>query len=351
MAYDPQVVQAIARYWKKKYGSDGVKPWERRLGRSGYATGIVESGLRNLGYGHADSQGWRQERQMYYDNPTNINASVRRYFQEAEPFARQGQNVQSIAQNAQQSAFPSRYGDVRGEAIRLFRKHALGGKAGAVPDQKAGDFNMPRMPGKAEEGSKYERLMETFARLNQAANPQQTQQTGLTGVGATLGDLQDDTANLIRQNAEFIANLRKNSVDVETYNKKARTEGQVKEGKDGKVHGGGGWGGSKGIAYAATQDLPRGSQKRATQNTASGGVSDHWVGSKDSYAIDVPAVGKTGSEYARTMAKRLGIKDWSPGTYTVHVIKAAGGKQYRVQLLWQVEGHYDHVHIGVKRVR
>ena len=47
-------------------------------------TGLVESDFRNLSYGDADSQGWRQERSMYYPNPTNVKASARRYFEEAK---------------------------------------------------------------------------------------------------------------------------------------------------------------------------------------------------------------------------------------------------------------------------
>lgn len=209
MAYDPRVVQAIARYARKHYAGGGWKPWEKKLGRSAYATGIVESGLRNLGYGDADSQGWRQERAQYYDNPRNVNASVARYFQEAEPFARQGQNVQNIAQNAQQSAFPSRYGDVRGEAIRLFRKNILKGGGGGEfnpGDRRAGEFNMPRMPGQIEGSSRYERLLETFNRMNEAANPQQQQED--PNAPNYLSKLQDDTSSMLEQNSQLIQHLR-----------------------------------------------------------------------------------------------------------------------------------------------
>lgn len=45
-------------------------------------TGIVESGLRNLPGGDADSAGWRQERASLYKDPQNLDASVDRFFKE-----------------------------------------------------------------------------------------------------------------------------------------------------------------------------------------------------------------------------------------------------------------------------
>lgn len=47
-------------------------------------TGAVESNFRNLNYGDADSKGWRQERQRYYKNPTNVDASIDRFYNEAK---------------------------------------------------------------------------------------------------------------------------------------------------------------------------------------------------------------------------------------------------------------------------
>ncbi len=45
-------------------------------------TGLVEAGLTNPSYGDADSEGWRQERKSLYPDPTNLDASVDRFFQE-----------------------------------------------------------------------------------------------------------------------------------------------------------------------------------------------------------------------------------------------------------------------------
>ena len=209
MAYDPKVVKTLARIWRKRYAGGGIKPWERKLGKSSYATGIVESGLRNLGYGHADSEGWRQERRQFYDNPQNVVAATKRYFNEAEPFAKRGLSLGAIAQGAQQSAFPSRYAEQQGEAARLFRKHMRGGGSsnnlGARTSQDKEQFDMPRTAASGGKGDRLERLWETFGRLNEAANPQPE---GESGDQDYLTRLQDDTAQMLEENRELIDKLR-----------------------------------------------------------------------------------------------------------------------------------------------
>ena len=124
-------------------------------------------------------------------------------------------------------------------------------------------------------------------------------------------------------------------------------------GGSGKINAGRGWGGSQGVASAAIQTArrmgaPITSRKRSTRNTASGNVSDHYVGSKNAYAVDIAARGANGDRIARAVARQYGMQN-RPGTYNNKIIKA-GGKRYRVQLLWKVAGHFDHVHVGVKRV-
>jgi Transglycosylase SLT domain len=117
----------------------------------------------------------------------------------------------------------------------------------------------------------------------------------------------------------------------------------------------GAWGGSQKFAKAlARLGEPYGcvpfSEKRERQYTASGGISDHWVGSSDAYAVDIDSVGCTmtypGGEAdrtARAIAAALGM-DGHTGTITV--VRGA----YRFQLLWQTADHYDHIHLGVKLI-
>jgi hypothetical protein len=45
-------------------------------------TGLVESNLSNPRGGDADSAGWRQERSSLYKDPTNLDASIHRFFSE-----------------------------------------------------------------------------------------------------------------------------------------------------------------------------------------------------------------------------------------------------------------------------
>lgn len=74
-------------------------------------TGLVESGFKNLGYGDADSEGWRQERSMYYPNPRNVGASADRFFDELKTDAgtQTASSAGLMAQAAQGSAYPERY--------------------------------------------------------------------------------------------------------------------------------------------------------------------------------------------------------------------------------------------------
>ena len=92
------------------------------------------------------------------------------------------------------------------------------------------------------------------------------------------------------------------------------------------------------------------SEKRPRQYTRSGGVSDHWIGSRHAYAVDIDSAtctmaypGGDADRTARAIAATLGLPSH---TGLQSVTRGA----YRFQLLWQVEDHYDHVHIGVARV-
>src|ERR1044072_8874805 len=78
MAYTSEQRQVLNRI--KSIGQRvGATPKEIK---AAIETGLVESGLRNLPGGDADSAGWRQERARLYKNPTNLDASIHRFFQE-----------------------------------------------------------------------------------------------------------------------------------------------------------------------------------------------------------------------------------------------------------------------------
>lgn len=91
-------------------------------------TGLVESGFRNLPGGDADSEGWRQERRMYYPNPRNVKASANRFFAEtASVPGASAPTAGALAQAVQRSAFPDRYSERRPEANAIVKAFERGG--------------------------------------------------------------------------------------------------------------------------------------------------------------------------------------------------------------------------------
>lgn len=116
---------------------------------------------------------------------------------------------------------------------------------------------------------------------------------------------------------------------------------------------GGAWEGSQPIAqHIAGIGLGFGltvaSEKRDRKMTASGGVSDHWVGSKNAYAYDIAGSVQNMDRAASAILRQLGIR-WNGGSIVRNITR--GG--YRLQILYRTNvggNHYDHIHIGVRRV-
>lgn len=109
---------------------------------------------------------------------------------------------------------------------------------------------------------------------------------------------------------------------------------------------GGGWGGSqapvnRAIAIARSQGLTITSQKRSWGNPG----SDHHTGQRSSYAADMSNGSAPTPQMDRTaahIARRLGRPGWTGGYLTVRCGRV------RAQLIWRVEGHFNHVHFGVR---
>jgi peptidoglycan hydrolase-like protein with peptidoglycan-binding domain len=122
------------------------------------------------------------------------------------------------------------------------------------------------------------------------------------------------------------------------------------------IHGGRGWGGSEGVADTAKQiarafGAPVTSEKRNYADTIRVGSntgSDHYTGNTNAYAVDFGISGARGDQLARQIADAYGIPRSNLGTYN-HTYVTIDGQRYRLQLLWRVEGHYDHVHLGIRR--
>ena len=113
------------------------------------------------------------------------------------------------------------------------------------------------------------------------------------------------------------------------------------------------WFGSKPLALAVAEasGLPITSEKRQRKYTASGGISDHWVGSTHSYATDLGTSGSAGDRAYRKVMDYLADRYNQPALARTNSGAwrnfNLGG--YRYQVGWRVPGHYDHIHVGVEQ--
>lgn len=130
----------------------------RKYVKAALETGIVESGLRNLSYGDADSAGWRQERRSLYPNPTNVRASVRRFYQEAAQHDAPGKPARHLAADVQRPRedLRGRYGQVADQAEAILRGAPTGRGGGGTRVQpgRPSVFNMERRTSFDEAGFK-----------------------------------------------------------------------------------------------------------------------------------------------------------------------------------------------------
>jgi hypothetical protein len=119
----------------------------------------------------------------------------------------------------------------------------------------------------------------------------------------------------------------------------------------GPVRAGGGWGGSLGIVNSLTSSLGLSStsEKRDRRSTSSGGVSDHWTGSKTAFARDLGGSVGAMDSAAMRLARSLGIS-YRKGQPLVATVTRNG---YRIQVLYRTNvggNHFDHIHVGARRL-
>lgn len=91
------------------------------------------------------------------------------------------------------------------------------------------------------------------------------------------------------------------------------------------------------------------SRKRAANHplSISNPGSDHNTRNKLSYAIDFATF--KGAPVARAVGRQLGIRHVVIGSYQRYTVHQFGAT-YSVQLLWAVQGHYDHEHTGARLI-
>ena len=111
------------------------------------------------------------------------------------------------------------------------------------------------------------------------------------------------------------------------------------------------WGGSQSVANSLSRalSLRATSEKRSRRGTASGGVSDHWTGSKQSFAKDLGGTVEQMDAAAVQLARELGIRGYKKGQRLEATVNRGG---HRIQVLYRTNtggNHFDHIHLGVRR--
>jgi hypothetical protein len=74
-------------------------------------------------------------------------------------------------------------------------------------------------------------------------------------------------------------------------------------------------------------------------------MSDHYQGNSDAYAIDLSVKGQEGDQLLAHIMKKFGYPKYRGGSWFNVTL---GG--YRYQIGWRVANHFDHIHIGVKKI-
>jgi hypothetical protein len=347
-------------------------------------TGIVESGFRNLPGGDADSQGWRQERASLYSNPTNVQASARRFFQEAKQFNRPGISAGELAARVQRPAaqYRGRYSQVRGQARSLLGQAGGGGGGGSTDSggttQQGGttsapDFGSqqsalpliqaltqsqaagpPSVSVQAPSFSAQAVLPEGFGTVSGGGGPAPGPDIGsLAAAIKTLGgDVPQATAGSqdtpatdsptrdvsgnypgLKGGVKFNPNADRPGVKTQAITKEFLSR----------------------VAGFSHRTISVGTGTNHNQMTTSGNVSDHWTG----HAADLPMPvdSKIGDLTAAHALEAAGVP-WSQayrmaqkgGVFNV-TPKKGQFKGHRVQVLWKTMvggNHHNHVHVGIR---
>jgi hypothetical protein len=339
----------------------------RTLRLAAYETGLTESNLLNLGYGDGSSVNWRQETASSYPNVDrmDLRGSVDRFFDEAEAAYSEGIKPGVLSQAVQRSAFPGRYAEHREQALDLLAATRRIDWPGGV--SSGGSSRGPGVSPRIERDAvQAEAGMSALMRaLNAASEPAPIQGAPLAAPAfsaaptlpsgyqapASSGGPAPPKPEL----SELMALVQPGS---------GLPESRLVPGENGALRGGGGGGrssskslsgidiapdgnhGAMQLAKWAAGDFYTSGERTPENNAAVGGsaTSDHLTTNRWASAADM----KYG--VGRQVARRLGLRNWKPGTYDRHII-TVDGRRYSVQLLEDVEGHYTHTHLGIQRVR
>lgn len=156
--------------------------------RAAVQTGLVESNLTNPSGGDADSAGWRQERASLYPDPTNLQASARRFRQEFEQQYDPGEHSYDVAAQVQRprADLRGRYRDVAGQAASILQQYGGGGGAPASSSASGAPATTPDLGG----GTDSSALLALLGQ--QSGQPRPSSSTPLPAPAATAGPAMPD---------------------------------------------------------------------------------------------------------------------------------------------------------------
>jgi predicted secreted protein len=280
--------------------------------RAAVQTGIVESGLRNLNYGDADSQGWRQERASLYKDPTNIKASVRRFREEFQQHYDPGEASYEVAAQVQRPAeqYRGRYKDVAAEAEKILAgQPTVQGAPAGVP---AGP-SYKTVPG-VDRSADRQALRINY--LSERGKP-----GALLELGAGLQDAQDtpDRQVEVPGSPKRVAS--------------SKPRGSAPKGLRSAIDGFDGLVGKYGAPITAKQE----------PGHATGG--DHDPAVKGASARDIGGDEATREKIFKDLTRRLGVKGAVYKGADINVTR--GGVRY--QIISRDHGSGPHLHVGFRR--
>jgi len=116
----------------------------------------------------------------------------------------------------------------------------------------------------------------------------------------------------------------------------------------------GNWGGSMGralwFAKIAKEYMGKNivsSQKRTRKLTRNQNISDHYINTDGSYAVDLSVTGPKGDQLLKHIMSVFAngkYDDYKGGSWFNKIIDG-----YRYQIGWRVTDHYNHIHVGVRK--
>lgn len=291
-------------------------------------TGLVESGLRNLNYGDADSKGWRQERtSIYGPSATNVPASVARFRDEFLQHYQPGETAGQVAADVQRPAqqYRGRYQAARPQALAI-----LGQSGGMQAPSYRTVTNTQTTPG-VDNSMLRQQLKLSY--LNDRGNPDALLSLayGLRGA-QDVAPVTTTSSRQVRSSAGQPNRTRGRLGEI-TISPNADRPG-VRTQKAVRLF-------VRRIAGLYGQPLTIGTGTNHSQMTVNGNVSDHWTGR----AADIPLTGRAliraGQDalIAAGMPRRQARKQ-TGGLFNV------GGKQ--IIFNTHIGGdHTNHLHVGL----